>query len=80
MLLQIKERHWKKLEPLRTSAEIVTHLRDQGLPQAATAIQTSLNALAAQRPAALDANLEATAVKQGLIEAYYGFFPRPEPR
>jgi hypothetical protein len=77
LLRQLKEQHWKHLEHLTTSQAVVAELRRRGLPQVADTIQTALQALAAQRPAAPDPKLEAAAVKQGLIEAYYGFFPPP---
>lgn len=76
-LRQIKEQHWNHLEKLPSSQAVVTELRDRGLPQVADTVQTALKALASQRPATLDPKLEAAAVKQGLVEAYYGFFPPP---
>ncbi len=77
-LKRIKNQLWPRLEPLATPAEIETLLRSEQLTGVADAVKASRAALASQRPADADPGLEAGAVKQGLIEAYYGFFP-PTP-
>lgn len=71
----IKEKHWARLESLAEPGSITAFLRAEGLAEVADGIQIALAALAGQKPSTASAALEADAVKQGLIEAYYGLFP-----
>jgi hypothetical protein len=80
MLKDLKEKQWPEVEPLKSSAEIAAYLRAHDAAPLAQAIDDSQRALASQQPATLETELEATAVKQGFIEAYYGLFPPPGNR
>ncbi len=75
MLAEIKTDHWAALATMDAAPAITTYLRGHGLNAVADAIQAAMDALANQQPSPLDGKLEAAAVKQGLIQAYYGLFP-----
>lgn len=71
---------WGDIDPLDTAAEIVAYLDGVGLAEVAGRISETLEANASGRPTdGVDERLEAAAVKQGLIDAFFELNPPEEP-